>query len=152
MSVKVTLFVALLLKLISYTRRKQADRAYLRFACNPPSHSPSLAPYLLSHEQLPKNRPRRIHMATTDDPLLQKWRAYYMNPSSRPPWETSSPSSFVLPLLPSLPKGTSSVISLPGSLFPSSHFFPPIRIHRRTNVGAGVWRGVNINSSRYGRG
>lgn len=43
---------------------------------------------------------------TEDDRLLHKWRNYYINPSARPPWETSSPSSFVLALLPSLPKGS----------------------------------------------
>ncbi len=54
-------------------------------------------------------------MVTEDDPLLQKWRNYYTNPSARPPWETSSPSSFVLALVPSLPKGISSVLFLPVS-------------------------------------
>jgi len=89
-------------------------------------------------------------MTTDDDPLLQKWRAYYTNPSSRPPWETSSPSSFVLPLLPSLPKGTSSVLPRLPLPFRSRISFYAHK-HRGTNPGAGLWRGADVDSSRYGR-
>ena len=62
-------------------------------------------------------------MTMDDDPMLQKWRAYYTNPSSRPPWETSSPSSFVLPLLPSLPQGASSAPSPAPFPLPLTPFF-----------------------------